>query len=263
MESYTDIIVSTVFILFVSNTAVWLGSLYLNRPSIADMYWGIGFIIVAVVTFLQSDGFFPRKVLLTSMILIWGARLSVHIFFRDQNREEDPRYTAMRQSSGQNFKIVSLFKIFWLQGGLLLIIASGALWGILSQNPARLTLYDLVGAIIWATGFAIEVKADRQLTLFKRRGKNRTKIMDHGLWHYSRHPNYFGESLLWWGIFVITVQLPGGFWTIISPLLITFLLLKVSGIVMLEQHLATHPGYKEYIQTTSPFIPLPKKKVKK
>jgi len=168
----------------------------------------------------------------------------------------------MRNKNPKNFWIISLFKVFWLQGLLLIIISLSAQIGISAQQPSILIITDYIGFVVWLTGFILETVADIQLYKFIHNPANAGKVMNQGLWYYSRHPNYFGESLMWWGIFIITLPVPYGLATIISPLLITYMLLKVSGVTLLESSLREkRPEYINYIKTTSAFIPLPKKKL--
>jgi steroid 5-alpha reductase family enzyme len=241
---------------------VWLLSLVKKDASIVDGFWGLGFILIAWITFFLSDGYSGRRLLIAVLTTIWGIRLAVHIFWRHWGKEEDKRYQAWRANAGDTFWIVSLFKVFGLQAVLLWIISLNLQVGQLATRPDRLTWLDLIGICIWAVGFLFESIGDWQLLRFKTNPQNQGKIMDRGLWAYTRHPNYFGEMVVWWGIFLITLATPGSIWTVISPLLITFLLLKVSGVTLLEKTiLDTRPEYRKYMQRTNAFIPwFPKKK---
>ncbi|MGQ9921210.1 MAG: DUF1295 domain-containing protein, partial [Desulfobacca sp.] len=171
---------------------------------------------------------------------------------------EDRRYQAWRAKRGESFWWVSFFNIFLLQALLLWLISLSIQMGQAAPMPAYLTGWDLVGSLVWTVGFIFEAVADWQLVHFKANPANRGKVMNRGLWRYSRHPNYFGEAIMWWGIFLITAATPYGWWTIISPVVITFLLLKVSGVVLLEKDIGERrPAYREYQETTSAFIPWP------
>ena len=241
--------------------AVWLLSLMKRDASIVDVFWGLGFVVVAWLTFLEADGYLGRKVLITLLTTIWGLRLALHILIRNWGHGEDRRYQAWRAQYGARFWWVSLFTVFGLQGVLLWAISLVLQVGQISVIPARLVMLDLVGAIIWAVGFIFEAVADWQLYRFKADPENKGKVMKKGLWAYTRHPNYFGESLVWWGLFLITLATPGSAWVVISPLLITLLLLKVSGVTLLEKTIVdSRPEYADYIKSTSSFIPwFPKK----
>jgi steroid 5-alpha reductase family enzyme len=235
---------------------VWLLSLVKRDASIVDVFWGLGFVVVAWITFLRSDGFLGRKILITLLTTVWGLRLALHILIRNWGHGEDRRYQAWRARYGNRFWWVSLFTVFGLQGVLLWIVSLVLQVGQISIIPAKLGIFDLLGAMIWTVGFIFEALGDWQLYRFKAEPENKGKVMNKGLWAYTRHPNYFGDSLVWWGLFVIALATPGSGWMVISPLLITFLLLRVSGVTLLEKTIADRrPEYQEYIKRTSRFIP--------
>ena len=237
-------------------TCVWLLSIPLRNAGIADIFWGPGFVLLAWIGFFSSHGYPGRKVLLAGLISLWGLRLAIHIGARNWGKGEDRRYQAWRREKGERFWWISLFSVFWLQGFLLWVISLVGLAGQRSPLPDHFTLLDGLGALIWVAGFFFEALGDRQLTRFKADPANKGKVMDRGLWRYSRHPNYFGEALMWWGIFVIVLSTPGALWSVVSPLTITFLLLRVSGVTLLERTIVdTRPGYREYQEKTSAFIP--------
>ncbi|UCE82053.1 MAG: DUF1295 domain-containing protein [Deltaproteobacteria bacterium] len=242
-------------------TTVWLLSLVKKDASIVDIFWGLGFVLIAWLTFVEADGYVGRKLLITLLTTIWGLRLAVYILYRGWGKEEDRRYQAWRAQYGERFWWVSFFTVFALQAVLLWVISWVLQAGQLSPEPARLGWLDGLGAIIWAVGFFFEAVADWQLARFKADPANKGKVMNRGLWGYTRHPNYFGESLVWWGLFLITLATPGSWWVIISPLVITVLLLKVSGVTLLEKTmLDSRPEYQDYIDSTSSFVPwFPKK----
>jgi steroid 5-alpha reductase family enzyme len=235
---------------------VWLLSLVKKDASIVDTFWGLGFVVIAAVCYATTSGYHQRKVLVTSLAAVWGIRLASHIFLRNKDKGEDFRYKAMRARFGSRFPIVSLFTVFGLQGLLMWIISLPIQIAEISREPARLTWLDWAGAAIWFTGFLFESIGDAQLALFKADHGNEGKVMDRGLWRYTRHPNYFGDALLWWGLFVIALSTPGAAWTVISPLLMTGLLMKVSGVALLEKTLTrTKPEYRNYVRRTSAFFP--------
>lgn len=241
--------------------AGWLVSLVYRNVTLVDSLWGLGFPLMAWVTFLLSEGFTGRKVLIAVLVTLWGLRLSIYLSWRNWGKEEDPRYQKMRRKAGPKFPVRSFYSIFMLQAGLMWVISLSLQYGQIAPEPAKFTPWDGIGALLWCLGFGFQALGDWQLTAFKADPANQGRVMDQGLWAYSRHPNYFGESLMWWGIFFITLAVPHGGWTIISPLTITFLLLKVSGIPMTERVIQkSRPGYKDYIRKTSAFIPwFPKK----
>jgi len=240
-----------------SMTLLWLVSLRLKDASIVDPFWGPGFAIAAM-TYYLVDGSYPnRGTLVLCLVTLWAARLGYHLYVRSRREGEDPRYTAMRTAGGRLFPLISLFTIFWFQAFLLWVISLPILGSIASQAP--LGFFDVFGTIVFLVGLTIESVADNQLALFRVAPANKGHVLDTGLWRYSRHPNYFGEAVLWWGLYLIAVGAEA-YWTIVGPALITFLLLRFSGVPMLEDGLrASRPGYSEYIKRTSSFVPWPPK----
>jgi len=227
--------------------------------SIVDIAWGPGFILVSILTFYINQKFIFRQILVCALVVIWGTRLAVHIAVRNRERGEDYRYAKWRKDWGKWFFLRSFFQIFMLQGVILLVIV----YPIVLINHASgsgIRILDIIGALVWLTGFSFEAIGDYQLLKFKNQPENKGKIITHGLWKYTRHPNYFGETLIWWGIFLIALSVKFGWTAVISPLLITFLLLRVSGIAMLEKKYAGNKDFEDYAKRTSPFIPwFPKK----
>ena len=243
-------------------TAWYVIALVKKDNSIADIAWGLGFVVVTAYTFfaLRTSLFLP--LLVSSLVAIWGLRLAYHIFVRNWKRGEDPRYAAWRQAWGRSFLWRSYLQVFLLQGVFLLVIVSP----VILVNADRTYPYGTsgvfltAGLLIWIVGFVFEAVGDAQLARFKSDPANKGKIMDRGLWRYTRHPNYFGESLMWWGIFLVALEVPYGWMTIVSPVLITFLLVRVSGIPLLEKRYAGNPDFEAYARRTSAFVPrLPKK----
>ncbi len=239
----------------------WCISLYRQNVTIADSLWGLGFVLIAWLTFFQANGFIGRKIILVILVTLWGLRLFSHMYTRSRGKDEDPRYAAWREKYGERFWLVSLFKVFLVQALFQWIISLGVQYGQIAATPAYLTWLDALGVLIWTTGFVVETLSDLQLSQFLSRPENRGHVMDRGLWRYSRHPNYFGESLAWWGIFVIVLSTVWGAWTIISPIVITYTLLRITGVTLMEEtEFSDNPEYRDYINRTSAFIPwFPKK----
>ncbi len=234
----------------------WLASLPLRSVTLVDSLWGMGFIVIAWLTLYNTDGYVGRAVMLSMLTTIWGIRLSTHLTLRNWGQPEDPRYSAWRRASGSRFWFVSLFKVFLLQAVFLWAISLSLQYGVASTEPARMTFLDLAGLLLWMIGFLFEAISDKQLARFKADPANKGRVMRKGLWALSRHPNYFGEALMWWGIFVITAATPGSAWTVISPLIITAVLLKMTGIPLTEKHIQDgRPGYRDYIASTNAFFP--------
>jgi len=259
--NFFQVFLSALGIIMALMTALWLVSLRLKNSSIVDIFWGAGFVVAAWTYFLLTpDGALPRKLLICALVSIWGLRLSIHIFRRNHGKPEDFRYQKMRADAGGIWWWKSLFQVFLLQGILLIIISMPLLAAQLPALPARLTALDFAGAGLWLVGFYFESAGDAQLASFKANPANRGKVMNQGVWRYTRHPNYFGDSAQWWGYFLIAAA-AGGWWTIISPILMTGLLVRVSGVALLEKTMQARPGYREYMQATSAFIPwLPRKR---
>jgi steroid 5-alpha reductase family enzyme len=237
-------------------TLLWLLSLALRNSSIVDIFWGVGFVVVNwTYSLLAPDGFPPRKGLASVLVTIWGLRLALHILRRNWGQPEDFRYRKWREEAGPSWWWRSLFKVFLLQGVLLWIISAPLLIPHVSPTPARLTILDLLAVVVWAVGFFFEAVGDWQLARFKADPANRGQVLDAGVWRYTRHPNYFGDAAQWWGYYLVALA-AGGWWTIFSPILMTTLLLRVSGVALLEKSLVeTKPQYRSYIASTSPFIP--------
>ena len=233
----------------------WMVSVRLRDASIVDICWGPGFALLAWMYCVLLAAFRPRPLLMAVLITAWGARLAWHIFTRGRGAGEDRRYAAIRARHGDGFWWRSLFLVFWLQGGLMWFIALPVLAASASPDTP-LGLLDVAGVLLFAAGFGIEAVGDHQLRRFKAVAANRGKVLDTGLWRYTRHPNYFGDALLWWGLYVLAASAPAGWLTIASPALMTFLLARVSGVTLLERDLrASKPAYAAYIDRTSPFVP--------
>lgn len=225
-----------------------------HRNDVADIAWGLGFVFMSWIAFLLSEHSM-RSLLINLLVTIWGLRLSWHIARRNIKKPEDHRYAVWRQQ-WKHFYLRSYAQIFLLQGFFLYIILLPVLF-IHTSSSLPLGLLDVCGLIMWGIGFFFESVGDAQLKRFLRDPENRGKIMTSGLWAYSRHPNYFGEVLQWWGIFLFALGIPFGYVTIIGPLLITLLILFVSGVPMLEKKYAGRPDFEVYKQRTSIFFPLP------
>jgi steroid 5-alpha reductase family enzyme len=236
---------------------LWLLSLFVRDSSLVDIFWGPGFMVTALVYILltpEGNGG-DRRLLIAALVGIWGLRLGLHVAHRNVRRGEDHRYTAWREEHGSHWWWRSLFQVFVLQGVLLWIVSAPLLAALHGPADAALGPLDGIAVAIWAVGFAFEAGGDWQLMRFKRDQTNRRKVMDRGLWRFTRHPNYFGDAVQWWAFWLIAVA-AGGWWTVFSPVVMTFLLMRVSGVALLEQHLDhTRPRYWEYVQRTPAFIP--------
>lgn len=249
-------LITLAFFLLVYMTFWFAVSLIKSRNDVADIAWGLGFVLLAWLSLYISGNLEIKAMLVTFLVTVWGLRLSYHISKRHINSEEDHRYLKYRRSWGKWFFLRSYFQVYLLQGFFLFVIISPVL--VINRFSAdALFLLDAVGVIIWCIGFFFEAVGDAQLARFIKSSNSSGKLMMEGLWRYSRHPNYFGEVLQWWGIWIIALSLPYGPWTVIGPLTITFLILKVSGIPMLEEKMSEHPDFAEYRRRVSMFFPLP------
>lgn len=242
-------------VLWTYMTLWFLVALARRDNSLADIAWGGGFVLLAGGALLLRGEAYPRSLLATALVLAWGVRLALHVAARNRGRGEDFRYAAWRQQWGRSFVWRSYLQVFLLQGALLYLVALGVMRIILATPPG-LTWLDAAGAVMWLKGFLWEAISDWQLLRHGRNPATRGQLLDRGLWRYSRHPNYFGEALQWWGIWLLALSVPGSWWTVISPVTITLLLLFVSGVPMLERALVERvPGYREYQRHTPVFIP--------
>lgn len=240
----------------VAGLGLWLWSVVRRDASVVDIWWGLGF--VGLVGWYRSQG--PEAawwhLAQAGMVTVWGVRLAVHIWWRGRGQGEDHRYAAMRKHHGARFWWVSLVTVFGLQATLVAALAAPLL-AVQAATSLDFPILFWLGLALWFVGFAFEAVADWQLQRFKADPNSRGKVLDRGLWRYSRHPNYFGEAVLWWG-YGLTAVAAGGAWTLFSPLVVTLLLLKVSGVVLLEKTIGSRrPEYAEYTRRTSAFLPRP------
>ncbi len=240
-------------------TAWFVISLIVKRNDVADIAWGLGFVLLAWTSFFLSSSNDLRSLIVCLMVSVWGIRLATHVYLRNKGKEEDYRYNAWRKSWGKWFYIRSYLQVYFLQGVLLFIIVSPVLL-INRGRGGEIGWIDLLGFLIWAIGFFFEVVGDAQLTKFIRDKSNKGKLMMSGLWRYTRHPNYFGEVSLWWGIWIISISTTFGLWAFASPLMITILILRISGIPLLEKKMEEHPDFAQYKKRVSAFFPLPQRK---
>jgi steroid 5-alpha reductase family enzyme len=227
---------------------------FLKDNSIVDIAWGIGFIIATAVACYESHLFFTQNLLVNILTLIWGLRLSIYIFVRHSGKGEDYRYKEMREGWGNNVALMGLLKVFLPQAVIMFIIAFPILViNCFPHNSLRLT--DIAGAAIWLLGFYFEALGDAQMFHYKKDPSNKGKVMNRGLWKYTRHPNYFGEATMWWGIFIIAI--PSGYiwFSVFSPIVITLLIIKITGVELLEKKYKDNPQYQLYIKTTNSFLP--------
>ena len=240
--------------------SIWFAvAVYKKRNDVADIAWGPGYILICCYLFITQKQV-PVTLLLYTLVTIWGVRLCLHIYNRNKNKKEDFRYLQWRQQWGKSFYLRSYLQVFLLQGIILLLIISPVMFAAINA-PGQWNIFTGIGLCCWVVGFYFQAVADYQLSVFVKKRKGKNEIMETGLWKFSRHPNYFGELMMWWGIFIIIIPIPNSLWFIISPLTITGLLLFVSGIPLLKKKQDGNPAFEAYKKRTSALIPMPPKKV--
>jgi steroid 5-alpha reductase family enzyme len=240
-------------------SAVWILSVVLRDAGIVDIFWGLGFIVIGwFYAWTTGDEPTIRGLLACALTTVWGLRLALHIAVRNAGRGEDHRYAAWREADPTNFWWISFFKVFLLQAVILWVVSSPLLLAQQQAPTAALRGFDLLAITLWLFGFTFESVADWQLMRFKRDPRSSGKILQDGLWGLSRHPNYFGEAVLWWGLGLLALP-SGGLLSLIGPVLITFLLLEVSGVALLERAMVERrPAYAAYVRSTPAFLPIPR-----
>lgn len=238
-------------------SALWAVSVAVRDTSIVDVFWGSGFVVVAWVGFALGAGSGGRDLLLALLVSVWGLRLTAHLARRNLGKGEDYRYAEMRRRHGAGWPLRSLFVVFWLQGALMWTVSLPVQVApaVGTAGPGALVP---AGIALWAVGFGFESVGDLQLTRFKADPANRGRVMDRGLWRYTRHPNYFGDFCVWWGVWLLALAAGAAWWTAAGPALMSVLLLRVSGVALLERSLVERrEGYADYVSRTSAFFPWP------
>jgi steroid 5-alpha reductase family enzyme len=260
MSAVSTALSSAALAIVVLMLCTWVLSVIVKNASIVDITWGLGFVLVAWVVRLRVDGLGLRQNLLVGMTSIWGLRLAGYLASRNIGKGEDYRYVAMRRHYGARFPIISLATVFGLQGVLMFIVSLPVQLGQTRHDPS-VGVLAWVGIAIWAVGLFFEGIGDLQLAAFKKNPANQGTVMNTGLWKYTRHPNYFGDSCVWTGIALVAAETTVGRWGLVGPVLMTYLLVRVSGKALLERGLRKRkPGYDEYVARTSGFFPMPPKK---
>lgn len=236
----------------------WLASVAYRNASIVDAVWGLGFVLIAWVTWLNGTPD-QRSLLLPVIISVWGLRLSLHLAWRNHGKPEDFRYAAMRQHHGDRFWLVSLITVFLLQGVIMWLVALPV--QMCDSEKSNFGLAAILGGGLWLTGVFFEIVGDWQLAEFRKNPDNKGKVLNRGLWRYTRHPNYFGDFCHWWGVFSLAISCGAPAWTVVGPALMSILLLKVSGVTLLEKTLTESKAeYSDYVRSTNAFFPGPARK---
>ena len=241
-------------------TLLWFSTLKIKRADFIDIYWGPSFFFSALLIFFLSNNFTLANFIILILVGIWSMRLALYLFFRNIKKDEDKRYVKIRDSIGN----IGLYFITYMIQVILIGLVSLPIQILIVQNePVDLNFISLIGVVMTFTGIVIESIADFQMSKFKLISNNKGKLMDKGLWQFSRHPNYFGDSLFWWGIFIFSYSYTSNLLIVISPIIMTYFLMKISGVTLLERQLRyKKEGYEEYINNTSSFILMPKKNKK-
>jgi len=253
-----DLWLSALPVLLVAATLTWLLSLPLRNVAIVDSLWSLMLFAAGVIYGLGADPRAPRLAFELWLLLIWAARLSFYITARSLGKGEDRRYQEIRARNQPHFTLKSLYLVFWLQAGLAWIISLPLLGAFASNTP--IGWLDYAGMLLWLTGMIFEAGGDWQLARFKRDPTNHGRVLDRGLWRYTRHPNYFGEFCIWWGFYLIALA-AGAWWALPAPLVLTFMLLRVSGVTLLEKDIGKRrPQYADYVLKTNAFFPGPPRK---
>jgi steroid 5-alpha reductase family enzyme len=258
---FLAIYIQALIVILIIMTILWLISVIIKNVSIVDLFWGIGFVITAVFYFLRTDGFAVRKIILLSLVAIWGLRLSVYLAWRNLGNGEDFRYREFRKKYGEKkYWWISFFQTFLLQGILMWLISAPLLGAQFYSFKNSLGILDYFAFVLWIIGITFEAGGDFQLAVFRANPSNKGKVLDYGFWKYTRHPNYFGDATVWWsyGLFCLA---SGSYLPVTGSILMTSLIIKISGVALLEKSLTDKkPEYRDYIEKTSPFIPWFQKK---
>lgn len=248
------LICSAALFIFCYMSCIFIIATFKKDNSIVDSAWGLGFVALSIFCCFYTQHLVARSLVVTLLVSIWGVRLSSHILLRHWGKSEDFRYAQFRATWGNHSLLNAYFKIFMLQGLMMLLIGYPIML-VYAQAASGFDFSTIFGVLLWVLGFMFEAVGDYQLQQFVAQPANRGRVMDQGLWAYTRHPNYFGEIAMWWGIFLVVLPVSFGVTAIISPLIITYLLLRVSGIPLLEKQFDTNPAYQEYKKRTSMLIP--------
>jgi steroid 5-alpha reductase family enzyme len=254
--SYISVWLNALLLILILVTILWIVSVVIKNVSIVDIFWGLGFVITSVFYFLKSDGNDIRKIIVLILTGLWGLRLTAYLAWRNIGKGEDFRYKQFRKNYGENrYWWISYFQTFLLQGILMWLISAPLLAAMHSGKETAPGILDYIGITLWIIGFMFEAGGDWQLAAFKKDPANKGKVLDRGFWKYTRHPNYFGDSSVWWGFAFFSLA-AGSYLPVLGSLLMTLLIIKVSGVALLEKSLKNQkPEYLEYTRKTSAFFP--------
>jgi steroid 5-alpha reductase family enzyme len=258
--TFLEIFLLGLLVVMIMMTILWIVSIFIKNASIVDLFWGMGFVLLAFYYYFQTGGWETRKIILVVLVCLWGLRLFLYLAWRNWGKGEDFRYRQFRQKYGPHrYWWFSFFQVFLLQGILMWLISAPLLGAQYYIGQAKLNILDVLGVLVWLIGITFEAGGDFQLSRFKANPQNKGKVLDTGLWKYTRHPNYFGDSCVWWGYGLICLA-GGSYIPVYGSILMTALIIRVSGVFLLERSLSqTKPEYRDYIKKTSTFFPWPPK----
>ena len=261
--TFIEIYLYALLVIMIMMSLLWIASIVLHNVSIVDLFWGAGFVLAAGFYFLATGEVTTRKIILLSLVSIWGLRLSSYLAWRNIGKGEDFRYQEFRKKYGEKrYWWISFFQTFLLQGVLMWLISAPLLGAQFHGQEKGIGIIDFLGIAIWFLGFIFEAGGDFQLARFRSDPKNKGRVLETGFWKYTRHPNYFGDSAVWWGFGILCLA-TGSWLPVLGSVLMTLLIIKVSGVALLEKSLTvTKPEYREYVEKTSSFFPwFPKKSI--
>jgi len=254
---FLPLYLSSAVVIWACVTALWILSLVIKDASIIDIFWGAGYVVVAWYYFIvlsAEESFSQAQFLILALVTIWGGRLTIYLAIRNIGKGEDFRYKKWRADNGSKWWWLSYIRVFLLQGTVMWVVALPTL-GAMYNNTQSISLIHIVITLIWLIGFMFEAGGDYQLTRFKANPDNKGKVLNTGFWKYTRHPNYFGDAVQWWAFFLLAL-INGAWFTIHSPIIMTYFLMRISGVAMLERTLKkTKPAYADYIANTPAFFP--------
>jgi steroid 5-alpha reductase family enzyme len=256
---FIEILFSALALLFFMTFAFLVGTIKKDN-SVIDIFYGLGYVVLIWASLLFSNVFPLRKLIITSLVTLWGLRLAIYVMIRNWGKPEDYRYQTIRKKMGDKVILKSFLRIYMFQGLIIFLVGFPELFANVSSHPL-LNWLDILGLGLWIVGFYFEAVGDYQLRKFLKNPENKGKIMDQGLWKYTQHPNYFGEVLMWWSLFLIVVNVEYGVFMIFGPIIINYMIIKVSGVRLLNKRFEKDDKYADYRRRTSTFIPwFPKKK---
>ncbi len=264
MNETVQILLTNFALIMACMLVLWLISIPLKDVSFVDSFWAAGFIVIAAATYAMTGGGTDRRQLIFLITAVWGARLASYLFLRWRREGPDGRYVALLGKAKGNVHLSSLTKVFLLQGPILWFVSLPVQLGQIEAQPLNLGMLAWAGTALAAIGIFFEAVGDHQMAAFKSDPANHGQVMDRGLWRYTRHPNYFGDTCVWWGLYLVAAETSLGVWSIVAPALLTWMLIKWSGAALLERRLRrSRPGYAAYLERTSSFIPWPPRDAKK